>query len=233
MEGERLSFHFFTWLDVITWSEGHYGWVSLIINDHSAKFGSHLPSRGGNILFLTCHVTTWSEDHVTLWVSSSHYKSSSCQVWLSQSLCKRRNFVFCLSRDLTWLRSQRFMWHYGWVSVVISDYPAKLEDHRPFGTGDIKVSISHVSSRDHIVRGSGDIMGEFPVKFGGHRIFGIEDIKFLICHVTTWSEGRVTSWVSCPHHKPLHCHVLWSYASQKRRYFVFHWSSDLTSPHGQ
>ena len=61
-EGERLSFQFFAWLHVITWSEGHYGWVSLFINDLSAKFGGHCPCRRGKILFLICHVS-WC-DHV-------------------------------------------------------------------------------------------------------------------------------------------------------------------------
>ena len=163
-EGERLSFQFFAWLHVITWSEGHYGWVSLFINDLSAKFGGHCPCRRGKILFLICHVS-WC-DHVV---------RGSCDImgeFLSLSLhpanfgghrrCVReKNFVFCLSRDLTKLRGQRVMRHYGWVSFVISDYHSKFGDHRPFWRGNIKVSIWHVNSRDHMVRRSGDIMGEF------------------------------------------------------------------------
>ena len=96
---------------------------------------------------------------VTLWMSSPHYKSPSYQVWRSQALCMRRNFDFSLSRDPTSLRGQRVMWHYGWVFFVISVYPAKFGDHRPFGRGDVKVSICQVTSRDHVVRGSDDIMG--------------------------------------------------------------------------
>ena len=57
-EGERLSFQFVTWLHVTKLSEGHYGWVFFIINDHSAKFGGHWTCRGGDILFLICHVTS-------------------------------------------------------------------------------------------------------------------------------------------------------------------------------
>ena len=141
----------------------HDGWVYLVISYHSAKFGGHQACRRGDILFLICHVT--SCDHgVTglcdIMGSSPHYKSPSCQVWWSKALCKRRNFVFCLSLDLTWLRGQRVMWRYGWVSLVISDYPAKFGDHIPFGRRDIKLSICHVTSCDHVVRGSCDIMGE-------------------------------------------------------------------------
>ena len=40
----------------------HYGWVSLIINYHSAKLGGSRPCRRGDILFLICHVTSY--DHV-------------------------------------------------------------------------------------------------------------------------------------------------------------------------
>ena len=39
-------------------------------------------------------MTTWSE-------GSPHCKYPSCQVWWSQALCKRKNFVSYLSRDLT------------------------------------------------------------------------------------------------------------------------------------
>ena len=49
------------------------------------------------------------------------------------------------------------------IFIVINDYPTKFLYHRHF---DIKLSIHHVSSHDHVVRGSNDIMGEFrPVKF--------------------------------------------------------------------
>ena len=37
------------------------------------------------------------------WISPC-YNYPSCQVWWLQDLCKRRNFVFRLSCDLTWLR---------------------------------------------------------------------------------------------------------------------------------
>ena len=136
---------------------GSYEWVSLITNGHSAKLGGHWPFQ-----FVTWpYVTTWLEGYMTLWVSFPHYKSPSCQVWWSQALCKKKNFAFSLSRDLTWVRDQRVMWHYGWVSFIINDYPAKFGDHRPFARGDIKVSICQVILRDHRVSRSGDIIGEF------------------------------------------------------------------------
>ena len=36
-------------------------------------------------------------------------------------------------------------------------------DHKPFGRGDIKLSICHVTSCDHVGRGSCGIMGEFSL----------------------------------------------------------------------
>ena len=143
----------------------HYGWVSFIISCHSAKFGGHQPCGRGDILFLIYHLNSCDyglQGHMTLLVSFHYYKSPSCQVCWPQALRKRRNFIFCLWRDLTWLRSQRVMWHYGWLSLLISDYPAMFGDHRPFGRGNIELSICHLTSSDQVDRGSRGIMGEFP-----------------------------------------------------------------------
>ena len=154
---------------------------------------------------------------MTLWVNSPHHKSPSCQVWWSQTLSKRRNFIIRFSRDLTWLRGQRVMWHYGWVSFIISDYHAKFGDHRPFGRGDIKVSINHLTTWPHGQRARWHhgwdlvIISHRLVKFGGHRLCEIGDTKLLIWHVTLRDHvvrGRV--WVSSPHYKLLPYQVLWS-----------------------
>ena len=147
-----------------------------------------------------------------LWMMSTHFKSPSWQVWWLQASCKRRYFVFSLSRDLMWLHGERDTWHYGGVSLVISEYHANFDGHRPFGRGEIKLSICHVTSHNRGTRRSCDIMGEItlsqvapPVKFGGHRVCGIGDIKRLICHMTSpgWP------WVSFPHQKLQICQVLW------------------------
>ena len=82
-----------------------HGRASLTISHQSAMFsGQRSCGRGnthhelptfpvwwtetcirGDILFLFCHVSIWSECHVTLWIFSPHHKSSSCQVWWSQA----------------------------------------------------------------------------------------------------------------------------------------------------
>ena len=53
-----------------------------------------------------------------------------------------------------------------------------------------KFSICHVTSYDHVIRGSSDIMGEFlsiishhSAKFGDNSHSTREEISFLVCHV--------------------------------------------------
>ena len=63
---------------------------------HPDKFSSYKLCKSGDIYFSNCHViwqnnlikshetsrkTTWSKDHMNLWVGISHGKSPSCQVW--------------------------------------------------------------------------------------------------------------------------------------------------------
>ena len=64
------SFQFFPWLHEITWSEGYYGWVALVIKHHSAKFGGHWLCRRGDILLLICHLTSCDYSHARIiqWV---------------------------------------------------------------------------------------------------------------------------------------------------------------------
>ena len=151
----------------------------------------------------------WSEGHVTLWMKSSHFKSPSLQVWWSQALWKRRYFVFSLSRDLMWLRSQRVMWHYRGVSYVISDYHVKFGDHRLLGRGDIKLSIccNHITwpRGRRIVRHHGWVLliiSHSPLILG-HRFFGIGYIKLLPRDLTgprsqmvMWNHGLVPLIIS-------------------------------------
>ena len=133
-------------------------------NQTFTRFGGHRFCRRGDLLFLFCHVT--SCDHMIRGSSDVIGEVSSLWVtilpsWWPQTLFKRKYFVFILSRDLTWLSGQRVTWHYRWFYFVISDFPAKFRDHRPFREGDVKLSICHVTSQDHEVKGSCDIMGEF------------------------------------------------------------------------
>ena len=94
----------------------------------------HTPSRRRDNLFLICQV-----------ISYDHNIRGSCDImgglpslcvtilpschWWSQILWKRSYFVLSLSGDLTWLRGQRVMWHYGWVFLIIRVYPAKFGNH--------------------------------------------------------------------------------------------------------
>ena len=142
-----------------------HAWFTFTISHHSAKFCGHKPWRRRRI-FLSLDLM-WPHGRGVLWhhdwmASSPHNKSLSYQVCWSQVLRKRTYFVFSLSRDLTWLCGQRVTEHYEWVFFIISDYPAKIGDHRSCGREDIKLSFCHVTSRDDVVRSSCDIIGEFP-----------------------------------------------------------------------
>ena len=135
-----------------------------------------------------------------------------------------------------WLCGQSATWHYEWVFLIICGYPAKVDNHRPCGRRDVKLSICHVTSRGQRVIWQHEwvplIISHHPVKFGGHSFCGLGDIKLLIYHIIP-HDHMVTSWVSSPHYKPLSCLVWWLFALQKRRYFVFNLSCDFKWPHGQ
>ena len=155
---------------VVIW---FHGCVYLTISHQLANFHGHRPWQRG---YVTLIINTWphntslSVHHVTLmWshdqrkIMSTHFKSPSWQVWWLQASCKRRYFVFSLSSDLMWLRGERDTWHYGGVSLVISEYHANFDGHRPFGRGEIKLSICHVTSHNRGTRRSCDIMSEITL----------------------------------------------------------------------
>ena len=115
-----------------------YGWVSLILSHHPAKFGEHRHCRRGDILiFKWEHVVRRLYDIIS---GFYYYKSRSCQIWL---------------------RGQRVKWHYGWVLPNINDYPANFGDQK-FFKKDFKLSICLLHSRHYVIRGSCYIVGEFP-----------------------------------------------------------------------
>ena len=158
---------------------------------------------------------TWLDDHLALWVSFPHHNLPLCQVWWPSVLRKRRYFVFNLSRDIMWPRSHRFMWHYGWVPLIISLHPANFGGHRRSAREEILFIICNMTLRDLVVRESCDTMGKFPLSLVATLqslvIIDLLEKEILIfqfvtwLHVTTWSEDRVTSWVSYLHHKSPPC----------------------------
>ena len=99
----------------------------------------------------------WSEDHVTLWVSSPQYKSPPTKFG-GRRRCVRKDNSFLVCHVTTWSESFDIMGEF----FVISDYTAKFGDHSSFGREDINLLVFHVTPLDHVVRGLCDIMGEFP-----------------------------------------------------------------------
>ena len=133
-------------------------------------------------------------DHVvrgTLWMISALYKSPSCYGWWLKTSCKRRYFVFSLSRDLMCLRAKRITWLYGGVSLVISEYHTNFLTIIDLSKEEI-LSFQffmwpHVNvwPEDHVTSWALLVISYYPLKFGGYRLCGIGDIKRLICHVTS------------------------------------------------
>ena len=149
--------------------------IPYIISPKAAMFSSHRPC-GGDILFLICYVTS----EIT-W-SQSHVTS--------------------------WVRSPHHK-SSSMPSLVVTGVVHK----RKFGF--LFIAWPHVTSHDFAVRESSDTMDEFPsslvttlqglviTDFLEEEILSFQFIAWL--HVTTWSEGHVTSWVSCSHYKPPSC----------------------------
>ena len=158
---------------------------------------------------------TWSEDHLTLWVSFPHHKLPLCQVWCPSALSKKWYFIFNLSSDIMWPLGYRAMWHYGWVPLIISLHLAKFGGYKRCASEEILFFICNVTSRDFVVRESCDTMGKFSsslvttlqslviIDLLEEEILSFQFVTWLL--MTTWSEDHVTSWVSYPHHKSPPC----------------------------
>ena len=119
----------------------------------------------GHILFSFCHLTSCDQ----VFGGTCGFKGVFNSPWVTNlttfmaiSLAKEDMLRFSLSRDHESPRFQRIMWLHRWVPLTKSPQPPILGGHRPCRRGDIKVSICHVTSRDHVIRESSDIMDEFP-----------------------------------------------------------------------
>ena len=86
--------------------------------------------------------------------------------------------------------SQRVMWLHGWLPVIIGHHPAKFGGHRPCKRGDIMFSIWHVTSCDHVIKESRNLIFGFVSshistlqRLSDHTYSEEKNILFLICHV--------------------------------------------------
>ena len=53
---------------------------------------------------------------------------------------------------------QRLMWLYGQELIKVGYHPAKFSCHRHSDMGDIMALVYHVTSQDHVIKGSCDFM---------------------------------------------------------------------------
>ena len=108
--------------------------------------------------------------------------------------------IFNLSYDLTCPRDKRIMLLYAWFSFIKSHHPAKFGSQRPCRRGAILFFICQVTSCDHIIGGSCDIIGEFssllvtilPILV----VAGIKKQIFLfsLSRDLTWLHGHRVIW---------------------------------------
>lgn len=97
----------------------------------------------------------WESCDFIMSSASPHVSALPCLVAIC--LLEEEIFRFSLSRDLTWPRGQRDIC----IHLTISQQLAKIRGHRPCGRGDLNFSICYLTSHDHLIRLSSDIMDEF------------------------------------------------------------------------
>ena len=86
-------------------------------------------------------------------MSSPYYKSPSYQVLVVAGVVQEKYFIFSLSRDYVVRESCDIMSEFSSSSVTTLQNFVIIEGVLCFGRGDIKISISHAITRDHVVRG--------------------------------------------------------------------------------
>ena len=86
--------------------------------------------------------------HKDMWLDGCVYLTISHQTFNS-------------SRDHTSPPCQRIIWVHWLVLLTINHQPVMLGGQRPCGRGDIKLWVSYVTSRNHVIKGSSDLTGEF------------------------------------------------------------------------
>ena len=142
----------------------HYGLVPLIISLHPANFGGHSRCEREESLLFVCNMTL--RDFVVRESCDTMGEFPSWLVTTLQSLVvidlldeEILSFQFVTGlHKTTWSEGHVILWG---VILIISHCPVKFGGHRFYGIADINLLICHVTSRDHMVRGSFDIMDEF------------------------------------------------------------------------
>ena len=128
-------------------------------------------------------------------MSFPYHKWPVYQVWQLLALQRRRYFIFNLSSDLMWPRDHRVIWLYGWIPLIISLHPAKFGGHRRCPREEILLFVSHVTSRDFVVRESCGIMDEFPSSLvtimQSLVIIGLLKEEILRFQLVTWPRDHM------------------------------------------
>ena len=147
---------------VITWLEGHLTLQVSFSYHKSPPCQVWLPwvlQKRRYFVFILSRNLMWPHDQRVTWhywwnlFIISHHPAKLVATDVVQEKIFRFYFV-------TWPHVTKWP-HYRWFYLVISDFPAKFRDHTSFRKGDVKLSICHVTSHDHVIKRSCDIMGDF------------------------------------------------------------------------
>ena len=84
--------------------------------------------------------------------------STLYQIFCPGLLQNRRYYVINFSCNLTRVRSQGVMWVHGWLPVTIGHHLAKYGGHKPCRRGDKMFPIWHVTSCDHVIKESRNLI---------------------------------------------------------------------------
>ena len=102
--------------------------------------------------------------------------------------------------------------------LIVSYHFAQLSGHSPSGSSDTAAKIFYATLQEHVIKGSGDFMGEnSPLytsalpKIDSHKRCVKGYIIILVCHVILQDQGIIWScdFVGRRHSRSLSCQVLW------------------------
>ena len=149
-------------------------------------FGGHCTRWDISITSFICHVTTWSDGHVTSWVNSAHPKLPPCKVWWS---CRRGDIMFLI-------------WHLAPHDHMVRGLCDFIGAHRSFGRSDTMFLICHMTSRDHTIKFPCNSMSGFPSSIGYITFLHVL-CQFQLKIHNTYNDLRhvcLTNWIKIQHH---------------------------------
>ena len=117
-----------------------------------------------NISYFFTTVNRNLDSEIAIWENLKTQQFASIQLNLAKLLGNQYPKIICAfsQKQNTIARARKRLFQTGWAPLTISHQSTMFGGYRSCGRGNIKFSISHVTSCDHVIRESSEIMGEFP-----------------------------------------------------------------------